>query len=126
MKKLLLFGLYALVLASCQEKKEIDRSEDASKLFRESALILKEITQKIAEAPDSMTIDSLRDLYEKKITTINFSFPPETDLSVTEQDNDSLFTLIKKMKETTEERLLQLKNKKDSCENSKDTLFTAI
>ena len=95
--RVLLVSLVLLGL-SCSTNKESDNNEEARLLFHRSAQLIKETTHNMKIAADSASIDSLSRLYEKKITEINFSFAPETDFKLTEQENDSLFKLIGSMK----------------------------
>ena len=83
-------------MISCGNKKESRRSGDADVLFTQSVNLLNQITQQLTFAKDSLSVDSLSDLFEKKIVEINFSVSPETDLNLTEQENDSLSKLYRK------------------------------
>lgn len=93
---------------SCKPEVKSEKDEEARELFRQSAELLNEATQKISFAKDSMEIDSLSLNYEKRITDINFSFPPKTDYKLTEQENDSLFKLIKILQDIKELKLEDL------------------
>lgn len=89
-----------LVMMACQQKRETDNGVDATQLFNQSAELMIEMTNQIRNATDSSMIDSLSKLYEKRVIDINFSFPPQTDLKLSEQDNDSLFKLANQLLET--------------------------
>ena len=102
------FIILVFFLTSCEKKESNDNSEEARQLFSESADLILDITSKINSASDSTTIDSLSRLYEKRITDINFSYPAETDLKLTEQENDSLFKLIVSMKNVKSDKLQKL------------------
>lgn len=112
------FAGLLFLLFSCKNKEIDAREEAAGELFVKSAETLIDITEKINESKDSVEIDSLLTVYEKKITQINFACPPDTDLKLTEQDNDSLFHLIQILQETK-----QIKLKSFSI-NEKDTTNT--
>lgn len=99
---------FLLHFYSCKAEVKSEKDEEARELFRQSAELLNEATQKISIAKDSMEIDSLSLNYEKRITDINFSFPPKTDYKLTEQENDSLFKLIKILQDVKKLKLEDL------------------
>lgn len=90
---------------SCQKHENKDNSEEARELFNKSAFLINEFTDKIASAQDSLTVDSLQQLFEKRIVDLNFSFSPETDYKLTEEENDSIFYLMSRMKNITHLKL---------------------
>ena len=122
MKYFNIFWILALLLSpACVNKEGNSNEEEARFLFNESAELIIDITKKFNLASDSLSIDSINKIYEKSITEINFSVPSETDLKLTEQENDSLFKLISLMKETKCNKLLQLSfNNSDSI--NKDSI----
>ena len=93
----LLFSFILISLFSCKEKHKTISSQEAEELFNNSAELIINVTSQINQACDSAAVDSLYAVYEKKITDINFSVPPETDLKLTEQENDSLFRLQQRL-----------------------------
>ena len=80
---------------SCTNKEKDTKNEDANLLFDKSVELIKDFSQKLSNASDSVQIDSLISTFEKKITELNFSFPPNTDLKLSEQENDSLYKLLR-------------------------------
>ena len=106
MKYFNIFWILALLLSpACVNKEGNSNEEEARFLFNESAELIIDITKKFNLASDSLSIDSINKIYEKRITEINFSFPSETDLKLTEQENDSLFKLIERMQFEKSEKL---------------------
>ena len=97
-----------LIFSSCKEKEDTNHSDEARELFSLSAELIQSISREIAVASDSSSVDSLSKVFEKKITDINFMVPPQTDLKLTEQENDSLFKLMKLMKTISQEKLSSL------------------
>lgn len=92
-KYLTIYLLMQLFMMGCKRER-IDQNDDASLLFDESAQVIIEYTDKIRAAQDSLSVDSLSEAFEKRIIDINFSFPGDTDLKLSEQDNDSLYSLL--------------------------------
>lgn len=105
MKRITAFVLTYSLLISCNKKEDKNNSDEARELFQQTTMLIDDISRKISQASDSATIDSLSKFYEKKITDINFSFPPQTDLILTEQENDSIFKLMEEMRKLKNERL---------------------
>lgn len=108
-----------VLFLSCSGKEEGGRGENVSILFEQSVRELLETTARIKNAKDTFEIDSISKSFEKRFTDINFSVPPETDFKLTEEENDSIFFLLKKMNETKKERLTQLREiiVEDTIEN---------
>lgn len=117
MKKIYI-PLIILPLIACSSKKENIENPEARELFSQSSALVLESIRSIQEATDSVSVDSLSRLFEKKIVDINFSFPPNTDLHLTEQENDSLFKIMNEYKSVKETKLRDLqKIEKDSIQD---------
>lgn len=102
---ILISGVLALLISSCQKKQEPTGNEEARLLFNKSVELIIKVNQEISQAKDTITVDSILKCYEKLIAEINFSFPPQTDYKLTEQENDSIFKLMKAMKRLQKEKL---------------------
>lgn len=110
-----IYFIIGLSLFSCGQKENKIEADNASTLFNESVLIISQISNRISLAKDSDEVDSLFEIFDKKITEINFSFPPETDFNMTEEDNDSIFKLLENLQKI---RALKLKNLADIKQDS--------
>ena len=111
--------LYMSLLFSCSEKKGSHGNEAAETLFENSVATIQEFTKKMSVAKDTAEVEQLLEHFDKQITDVNFSVPPETDLKLTEQENDSLVKLLIALKNLKEERLLLISsqsNQSDSIE----------
>ena len=130
MKRITLYFIIFLIVCSfvisCGNKKESRRSGDADVLFTQSVNLLNQITQQLTFAKDSLSVDSLSDLFEKKIVEINFSVSPETDLNLTEQENDSLSKLYGKYLSIKRAKLIEFSityNDSVSIKEEKENVF---
>lgn len=94
MKKLFYLMICGILFLGCKRDKQDGNTEEKDRLFEESAQTMISFISQIEAARDSLEVDSLYTLYQKKIIDINFSVSPETDLKMTEQENDSLFHLL--------------------------------
>lgn len=108
-----------MVFASCVNNDEGNKNLLLPRqLFSQSAEILNDEIKNIFNMRDSLEVDSLHEALEKKLVDINFSYPPETDLLLTEQENDSLFKLLSVFRNIKEEKLKEFHiNKTDTIEN---------
>lgn len=105
------FLLLSLFLGACSEKLE-DKSEvEARQLFSDSAETIISFSKKIESSSDSMSVDSLSEVFEKRITELNFKYAPEIDYKLTEQENDSLYKLMVNFKDLTKRKLEELAEK---------------
>lgn len=82
------------LLSGCNKNKGADLPDPASELFISSANAILEFTKQLEHAKDSLEVDSISIQFEKELIRINFSFPPQTDYKISEQDNDSLYKLL--------------------------------
>lgn len=100
--------LFLSLFSSCKKRDQSNNIEEARELFNNSVELIHETIEKINLSQDSLMVDSLQKDFEKRIVEINFSFPPETDLKLTEEENDSLFSLMKEMRQLTDKKLEDL------------------
>lgn len=85
-------------------KKVRDRSE-AHELFEAVTSLTKSYTARVAVAPDSATWAMLCEEYEDSLDKVNFSFPPDTDLMLTEGQNDTITSLMGAYIKARDERI---------------------
>lgn len=116
MKKFLfMLIVFSLYFFSCKQKEDKEPNEDARELFNRSVSLIIDITSKIKNSSDSTEVDSLSQIFEKKITDLNFEFPSLTDLKLNEIENDSLYKLLQSMKN---EKSIKLKELSESISDT--------
>ncbi|MDE6551652.1 MAG: hypothetical protein K2K98_01630 [Muribaculaceae bacterium] len=127
MKKCVLMALLASVcigVAGCaQEKKKKDRSQ-ATEMYERICKLTEDYTDRLQNAPDSADWASVCSEFEEKLDKITFSYPPDTDLLLTEGQNDTINILLQEYVKMRERRIHGLLNpdvETDSLEVS-DTL----
>lgn len=80
-------------LAACQpQKKERDRSS-AHEMFEHISSLTKSYIRQIEAAEDSATWARVCLEYEDSLDKVNFTYPPDTDLLLSEGQNDTLVNL---------------------------------
>ena len=104
-KRAIYFIILIITLGSCGKAEVGEEDKEVNFLFTKSSELIIEFRDKISNANDSLTIDSLSQLFERYITEINFSVDPYTDLKLSEQENDSIFSLLESFTKTKKEKL---------------------
>lgn len=109
MKNLLIWASLSIIcMSGCtSEKKTKDRS-DANDMFFRICKLTKDYTVKLTEAPDSASWEDLTSEYEDRLEKINFSYPPDTDLLLTEGQNDTIHNLMMEYIKARDLRLNEL------------------
>lgn len=108
MKKRFVFAIIGMAcicgFGCTQEKKNKDRS-DANEMFGRICKLTKEYTVKLTESQDSSSWADICIEFEDKLDKINFSYPPDTDLLLTEGQNDTIHALMLEYINAREERI---------------------
>ena len=108
MKKSIIMAVMVLVClctnGCTQEKSRKDRSE-ATAMFESICKLTKEYIEKLKVAPDSADWADIGADFEEKLDKINFSYPPDTDLLLTEGQNDTIHALMKEYVKARRERI---------------------
>ncbi len=117
-------GFSALLpLTSCKEKTDKNSHIHAAHLFEKSIVLLRAYTDSLSTARDSAHVESLARAYESKINAVNFEFPPETDLKLTQEENDSLIKLTDRLVAARRDRLKYFASpQNDSIQGADTTL----
>ena len=98
-----LIGMTALL--SCHHNNNQGNHEVARQLFMKSMYLTEEYIDSLEQARDSASINRIVENFNLKITTVNYQFPPDTDLDLSEEENDSLIRMFKRMDSTVEKKL---------------------
>lgn len=85
------------IMSGCSREKKQDTHIVASQLFHESMTLLKEYTDSLKIARDSAHVELLDRAFDSKINALNFDYLPETDLYLTEEENDSLIKMAEQL-----------------------------
>lgn len=95
-----ILGIAALVIMTnaCKKQESEVKENPAHQLYSQSVKLLHKNINKIKSAKSRKELDSLYSDFENEITTLNLSYPPETDFKMTEAENDSLTLLTFRLK----------------------------
>lgn len=89
--------LLAIISSSCKREEKDSLSDTSQMLFQKSEQLLRVYIDSIKNAKDSLALNNIIKNFDGKITNLNYDFPPDTDLGMSEEENDSLITLYKKL-----------------------------
>lgn len=95
----------SLLLSGCNREQTNVSHEAAAQLYTESIKLLAAYIDSLKNAGDSAQVESLDRTFDSKINAVNFAFPPDTDLRLTEEENDSLIKMAVRMVRIRKERL---------------------
>ncbi len=97
MKKLPVIALISMFLVcfwGCKPEKNIKDRSEATEMFGKICKLTKEYTDRLTDSPDSAAWALLCNEFEEKLDKISFSYPPDTDLLLTEGQNDTIHSLM--------------------------------
>ena len=92
---------------SCQKQHRETLPDDSDRLYGGTLELLRDYTDSIACATDSAAARSAFEQFNHRLDSLNFSMAPNTDLLLTEAENDTIFHGITTMKQTLEEKLYE-------------------
>lgn len=88
--------LLALPLSGCGNKDTSADHDVAHQLFIKSVRMISVYIDSISNAPDSAALQRIDRNFNAKLTTLNYEFPPDIDLELNEEENDSLIRMHKR------------------------------
>lgn len=84
----------AIILsAGCNSHKKTDYRPQARELYKESVALAKLYIDSIDNAPDSARLHHMMTHYDEKVMKLNYSYPPDTYLHMSESENEVLSRL---------------------------------
>lgn len=108
---------------SCSSNEKTDDHDVAHLLFEKSVRMIEVYIDSLKNAPDSAALQQISINFNTKMTTLNYEFPPDTDLELNEDENDSLIRMHKRLVKTRLQRdsILMNRIKTDSLNNPEKT-----
>lgn len=83
-----------LLGAGCRRESEDRDRTQAEEMYARICELTKEYTAKLQTAPDTTDWVATCNEYEEKLDKISFSYPPDTDILLTEGQNDTIYILM--------------------------------
>ena len=104
----LIFSLAILMGQSCAKPAAEAAPDDSDALYNGTLQLAQAYKDSILNAPDSLAARNAFNRFGELMDTLNFSVAPNTDLLLTEAENDTLCREILSVKEILDRRLVQL------------------
>lgn len=105
MKGAIRFCSLAMFLVACSSPETREVPDESAKLYAESMKLIRRCRTEIQAAPDSTTADSIYKAFIANLDSINFAVPANTDLQLSEDENDTLFMKLTELKKAYKNRL---------------------
>lgn len=83
-----------MIASSCSKETHHKDRSNAIEMYERICKLTKEYTEKIVDSSDSMSWAAINSEFESKLDKVNFSYPPDTDLLITEGQNDTIYSLM--------------------------------
>lgn len=96
-----------LCMTGCREADGNDRTM-AEQLFAKSERIVRMYTDSVRNVRDSASLHRMEEGVNARLSNINYQFPSDTDLRLTEEENDSLIKLMDRLTSLINEKHTQL------------------
>lgn len=100
--------LLTALLASCNSASEENNYEEVDRLYDKTCQLTKIYTDSITHAEDSASLSGLMERFDARLSDLNFSVKAETDYSLDEGKNDTIFLLIDSLRRAYDIRLYRL------------------
>lgn len=90
-------GILAMAMSSsCVRQSHYSKREQASEMYLQSRKLIESYIDSISGCKDSLHLLGCADRFEERLTKVNFEFPPDTYLEITEDENDTLAKMLNK------------------------------
>lgn len=88
--------LIAFLSLSCSHKEEDTLRPAARELFMQTRSLLSAYSDSIVHAADSASLARIDLHFQERLTSINSAVPPNTDMHLTQGENDTIYQLTRK------------------------------
>lgn len=104
-------------MISCDAKEENEKDKRADEMFHSLVYILKNYTDSVKQAPDSASLARLSENFEAEHRGVNMAYSIETDMSLSQGQNDTLTLLTETYVKERNKRMAFLKCPSDTAQN---------
>lgn len=98
-QRLFIMAIWSMILSvmllspSCVKKQQFTLRDHAISLYNESRRLIKIYIDSMSHAGDSAKVEAIGARFEDKLAKLNFKYPANTDLDISEDENDTLIML---------------------------------
>lgn len=100
--------LLGLVFVSCAREQEEQSREESIKLYRSISSLAETYIDSLENAKDTLALNSLMERFENRLDDINYAVIPDTDYSLSEDENDTIFMLLTQVMAARRTRMEEL------------------
>lgn len=97
--------LLPMVFGACEKKKEAVDRREADSLYSRTIGLIGSYSDSIATAPDSVSVSTLFARFNERLSELNFTVKADTDLLLTEGQNDTLTERLTALRSLRDSRL---------------------
>lgn len=105
--RLVLFAA-VLLLGACGKGEKTEVPDDTDRLYNGTLSLVRAFADSISNAPESAAARNAFVRFNDALDSLNFAVEPNTDLLLTEAENDTVCSQILRLKELYEKRIYQL------------------
>lgn len=109
---------------SCRHRKGDEEKDDSDRLYYSTLNLIKLYSDSLKTASDSLTVQEMFTRFNAELDSLNFSVDPDTDLLLSEGENDTMFIELSSLRKLYENRLKVFGNVVDTETDSDITLTT--
>lgn len=101
-----LFGI--MIFSGCKKEYSDTRHIEAANLYSKSLKLIQNYIDSIERTNDSVEVMRISEKFDSRFTALNYEFPPDTDLKMTEEANDSIKKLLSLLVDARKKKLKEL------------------
>lgn len=99
--------------SACRREKGVDDRTQAEEMYARICELTRAYTERLHDAPDTTDWAVLCGEYEEKLDKISLSYPPDTDILLTEGQNDTIYSLMQDYSKARSRRIHGLRFPED-------------
>lgn len=110
--------IVALLLSACNGSvaDQQEANDQSDRLYHASLSLIAAYTDSLRLASDSAAVNETFQRFQQELDSLNQSVPPDTDLLLTEGENDTIYMRLTTLREIYNSRLKSLEQRQDSVE----------
>ena len=97
-----------MIEASCTHQQVEQSREESIKLYKSISRLAEVYIDSLENARDTLAVNTLMAHFEEKLDDINYAVVPDTDYSLSEDENDTIFMLLTQVMATRRTRMEEL------------------
>ncbi len=95
-------------ISSCRRVENNTDRESATRLFELSERLIRTYSDSLQLASDTTALLRIEKSLTDKMAKVNFQFPPNTDITLTEEENDSLAHMMERFREKYDMKMKEM------------------